>query len=273
MDQAVSPNLPTSCEMPSRAELETLFRQKHGNPETTGWGPKRRFGFGYYNPADVYESLVSKLVFPGCTWLDVGGGDAIFPENAELARQLAQRAGRLVAVDPSDNVQQNPYAQEKVQSFLEEYHTNERFDLATMRMVVEHVGRPESFLKALSGLLKPGGLAVVFTVNFWTPVSLCSAALPFGSHHGLKRLFWGSEEKDTFPVEYRMNTRGALRSLFHTAGFDEVQFAKLDDLSVFGQFKRLNYLELLAWTAFRSVGLHYPENCLLGVYRRRTAVS
>lgn len=254
--------------LPTPQDLEALFRQKHGDPDTVGWAPSRRFRAGYFYPADVYEALVSKLVPPGGAWLDVGGGHQIFPENPRLARDLAARCARVAAVDPSENVLHNEFVQERTQAMLEDYAPAEPFDLATMRMVVEHVAAPEKFVGSLARLLRPGGVAVVLTINRYAPISLVSGLMPFGLHHPVKKLFWGGDEKDTFPVQYRMNTRSALRRVFAAAGFAERAFAKLDDLSTFGKFRRLNYLELLMWRGFRGLGLTYPENCLLGVYQR-----
>jgi hypothetical protein len=88
-------------------------------------------------------------------------------------------------------------------------------------------------------------------------------------HHPIKQLVWGGEERDTFPVCYRMNTRRALRWVFESAGFQERGFQKLDDLSAFGRFRWLNFGELCAWRLLKSLGFHYPENCLLGIYQRR----
>ncbi len=110
---------------------------------------------------------------------------------------------------------------------------------------------------------------MVFTVNKRSPLSMLSWLIPFHLHHPIKKLFWGGEEKDTFPVYYRMNTRATLRRLFENADFSERAFACLDDLSTFGRFKSLNYFELLVWRGLHSVGITYPENCLLGVYRRK----
>jgi ubiquinone/menaquinone biosynthesis C-methylase UbiE len=254
--------------LPTSPELAALFRQKYGDPSTTGWSPRRRFRFGYYLPADVYEAVVRKLVDSGTAWLDVGGGDAIFPENPGLARELVRRCRNVTAVDPSANVLANDFVHHRVQCFLENYDSDQRFDVATMRMVVEHVNDPDTFVASLARLVKPGGMAVVFTVNRRSPVAFLSWATPFYLHHPVKQLFWGGEEKDTFPVRYRMNTRARLQELFAAAGFAERAFARLDDLSVFGQFKGLNYLELLGWSGLQRLGLGYPESCLLGVYQR-----
>lgn len=47
-----------------------------------------------------------------------------------------------------------------------------------------------------------------------------------------------------------MNTRKALRRVFEDQGFQEQAFLYLDDLSLFGRFKRLNYFETCLWRAF-----------------------
>ena len=95
-----------------------------------------------------------------------------------------------------------------------------------------------------------------------------SAWTPFRFHHPLKRILWGGDEEDTFPVQYKMNTRRALQRLTANVGLREQAFAYLDDLSVFGSFRLLNGCETVAWRAFHSLGLTYPENCLLGVYQK-----
>lgn len=259
---------PDQIEMPSLEELKGLGLQKYGEPESTGWSPRQRSRFGYYLPADRYEALVQKLVFEGCAWVDVGGGHDIFPENPELARTLVSRSSLAVAVDPSDNIEQNEFVHRRSKCLIEDYETDERFDLATLRMVAEHVSDPATVLKSLHRLLRPGGVAVVFTVNKWSPISLISRWTPFRLHHIIKKLFWGGEEEDTFPVEYKMNRRKTLRRLFEQHGFREAAFAHLDDLAMFGRFRWLNFAELSVWKLLRWFGLRYPENCLLGVYER-----
>jgi 2-polyprenyl-3-methyl-5-hydroxy-6-metoxy-1,4-benzoquinol methylase len=201
-------------------------------------------------------------------WLDVDGGSAIFPDNPKLARILADRCKRLVAVDPSSNVNQNPFAHERHQRFLEEFEASTQFTLATARMVVEHVTHPERFVAKLGQLVKPGGKAVVYTVNRWAPMTVLSGGTPIAVHHFAKRVLWRTEEKDTFPVAYLMNTRSRLNGLFRAAGFQEIRFHRLDDCPTLAKWKATLTLELIIWKALRSAGIGYPESCLLGVYER-----
>ncbi len=186
---------------PSDAELQQIVALKQG------WWARRRERFGYFSPDDHYEALLRRLVTPETRWLDAGSGRSPFPHNPSLATELSQRCRLLVGVDPSPNVLTNPFVHERVQCRIEEYETAQRFDLATLRMVAEHVTDPPRVVGKLHDLLVPEGLVVVYTVNRWSPLSMLAALTPHRLHYPLKRLLWGGEERDTFPVAYRMNTR------------------------------------------------------------------
>jgi 2-polyprenyl-3-methyl-5-hydroxy-6-metoxy-1,4-benzoquinol methylase len=249
--------------------MQELFEVKHGSVDKTGWSPRLRRQFGYFTPDDYYEAVVESLVDGNTEWLDVGGGSAIFPSNPKLSHILADRCKRLVVVDPSGNINDNPFAHERYQRLLEEFSDSSgQFTLITARMVVEHVTHPQRFVTKLSQLLKPGGKAVIYTVNLWSPGAIISSYTPMAFHHFAKSLLWDAEEKDTFPVAYLMNTRSRLNRLFTAAGFREIAFHRLDDCRTLGRWKPLLTLELTLWKALRSVGLGYLESCLLGVYER-----
>jgi SAM-dependent methyltransferase len=255
--------------MPSKADLQAVFDLKHGDLAAVGWSPRLRRRFGYFSPDDVYEALVDRLVTPGCTWMDVGCGRDLFPGNRRLAERLAARCGLLVGVDPAPTLAENPFVHERVSGALDELDDPRHFDLVTLRMVAEHVERPAQLAAALARCTRPGGRAVIYTVNRWSPVPLLTALVPFRMHQPIKRVLWRTETRDTFPTRFRMNTRRRLRSLLADAGFDEESFAYLDDCRTLGRFRALLLLELTAWAALRRLGLRYPESCLLGVYRRR----
>jgi SAM-dependent methyltransferase len=246
------------------AALQRLTAAKYGDPPS-GWGPALRRRLGYYTPEEVYESVLDRLVATGCRWLDVGGGRNPLPANRALAQELSQRA-TLVGVDPDPAIQENPFAHVRVQGRVEELEAAE-FDVITARMVVEHVANPGTFVKALRRLCARDGVVVIYTVNRWAPVSIASLLIPFSFHQRIINFLWGPG-RETFPVEYRMNTRGELSALMRGAGFEETTFTYLDDCRTFGRFQFANRLELLLWKSLKALGLRYPESCLLGVYRR-----
>lgn len=243
-----------------------LLTLKYGKPGERNWGPRFRATAGYLTPDDIYEQTICDLVTPGTDWLDVGCGRDLFPHNRKTAAILAARCHSLTGIDPSPNVFENELLQHRYQCMPEDFNPGLRYDLITLRMVAEHVTHPMQMAGSLARLIRPGGRVVIYTVNKWSPVSLIAAVTPLSFHHAVKHLLWNTEEKDTFPTAYLMNTRKTLDHVFQTAGFREESFRYLDDARSFQQFKLSNILELAAWRLFKAFGLRYPENCLLGTY-------
>jgi SAM-dependent methyltransferase len=253
---------------PSRTELQAIFDGKYRREPELGWSPKLRLSFGYFNPDDQYEAVVAKLVQPGTWWADIGCGRDIFPSNPNLARELAQRSAFVFGIDPDPNIRDNPFISEGFEGTVEDCRTEHRFDLITLRMVAEHIVDPDRAVTSIARLARPGGLIVIYTPNKWAPVSLLAAAVPNRFHQPVKRVVWETQERDTFPTAFRLNTRATIARHCARNGLAEVYFAYLDDCRTTTNFRWLNVLELTLQRALRLVSIRYPENCLLGVYRR-----
>lgn len=251
-----------------KQELLDLFDIKYRGAPVLGTDPARRLRFNYFNPDDHYEALVRRLVSDDTRWLDIGCGRNIFPSNAALAYDLAGRCKLLVGVDPDETVEENPFVHQKVRGMVEDLDPAQRYDLVTMRMVAEHVADPERLIATLARLVDPGGLVVVYTVNRYSPVPVATSLVPFSLHYPIKYFLWRGESKDTFPTTFRMNTRRELNRLFSAGGFSESGFWYLDDCRTLQRFRLLNVMELSIRSLLNRLGARYPENCLLGVYRR-----
>jgi SAM-dependent methyltransferase len=249
-------------------ELDAAFRAKYGDPETVGWAPRRRHRHRYATPDDIYETVVARLLRDGDAWADVGCGREVFPSNPTLASALASRSRLLVGIDPDETILENSIVHEQARSTIEDYRNDHPFDLITMRMVAEHINDPAAAVASLARLTAAGSKVVVYTVNRWSPVALAAQAIPFWLHPPIKRALWKTEERDTFPVAYRMNTRRKLSQVFHREGFEERSFIYLDDCRTFGRLRIPNLLELTLWRVLHSLRIRYPENCLLGLYER-----
>jgi SAM-dependent methyltransferase len=247
--------------------VPAVLSDKYGEPSARGWGPRQRAWFGYLTPADQYEALLEALVTPETVWLDVGCGRDLLPGNAATARRLADRCRRLVGIDPSDNIADNSFVHERLRMPIEAHPPGQAYDLITLRMVAEHVSAPEDVAKRLAMLLRPGGRIVIHTVLRYTPSAILAAVTPLPVHHAVKRLLWQTEERDTFPTVYRMNTRATLAGLFGRAGLAEEMFEYLDDCRATARSRILQYVELAAWKTLSLAGIRYPEACILAIYR------
>lgn len=255
----------------SRDELMAIYNVKYFRFGQPGWGPRLRLSFNHFSPDDHYEALVARVVTPACAWLDVGCGRDIFPSHPDLARELCARADYVLGVDPDENVKENPYITAGFCGLIEDYETSERFDVATLRMVAEHIVDPDRVMRKLADLLKPGGKLIVYTPHKWAPMSIVASITPFRWHNPLKRILWQSESRDTFPTAYKLNTRRDLRAHTSRCGLEEVFFRLLDDCRVSNRFRMLNWLELQACRVFNAVGLPYPERCILAMYQKPAA--
>jgi SAM-dependent methyltransferase len=249
--------------MISDATWSEVLGLKYSRP---GWGPRLRAKFGYRTPDDWYEAYLCETVTADTVWLDVGCGRFLFPRNTRTAELLAARCKMMVGIDPGDNIDDNPYVRERFKGFIEDYHLPHAFDLVTFRMVAEHIQDPEGTLAALKRLTKPGGRVVIYTVWKWSPASIAAALTPMSIHHIAKRFLWRTEERDSFPVAYKMNTPKKLEWLFTSAGFRAETFQYLDDCRSFQRWKVTSTLELSLWKLLRGIGLHYPERCILASY-------
>ncbi len=267
-----NPNKTLNTEQPftlTDDDLANIYDEKYGRKESLGWGPKLRMKFGYYSPDEYYEAAVAKLMTPQCAWIDVGCGRHIFPSNPELAKRLSNEAEYLLGVDPDENIQSNPFIHEAFQGPIEDVVQERDFDLVTFRMVAEHIENPVATLNTLNSILKPGGYVVIYTPHKYAPISIVAKYTPMKLHHTLKKIIWDTEERDTFPVQYKMNTHKDLKHLFYENGFEEIYFAHIDDCRATGKFYFLNYLELSVWKLLNKIGLHYPETCILTVCKKK----
>lgn len=270
LTMTLDPNAPIGdLRASASAALPEVLELKYGPVAAQGWGPRLRSRFGYSTPDDWYEAVMTVLVTAGTRWLDVGCGRLLFGSNPRTSRLLADRCKHLVGIDPDDNIDDNPYVHERIKLPIEKYQPDRLFDLVSMRMVAEHISNPDDAVATLSRLTAPGGRVVVYTVSKWSPASIVAALTPMAFHHFAKRLLWGGEERDTFPTEYRMNTRASLSGVFRTNGFEEESYLLLGDTRTTNRFRMLNTVELTLERGLRAVGLPYPESCILAVYRKR----
>lgn len=248
--------------------LSVVLDLKYGPSDRQGSDPRLRRRFGYATPDDLYEALVHSLIDASAKWLDVGCGRSMFPANPAVAELLAKRCNVLVGIDPSDNIRENPFLHEAHQCTLEKCVARHQFSLITLRMVAEHITDPHGAVAALARLSAPRALVVIYTVSKWSPAAVLAALTPLAFHHKAKKFLWHTDEKDTFPTEYRMNSRRTLRDLFHSQGFYEESFDRVADCRSLARFYPLQVLELFAWKLLRTFGLRYPDSCILATYRK-----
>lgn len=109
--------------------------------------------------------------------------------------------------------------------------TGESFDLVVCLWVLEHLKDPQTVLREVRRVLRPGGHFVFLTPNLSNPLLLLNQigkAVPMLQTRLVSR-FYGRHEADTFPVQYRANTASALRELTAASGLEVAELRVVQD--------------------------------------------
>ena len=73
----------------------------------------------------------------------------VFPGHPSL-RKSSRNAAPCWSAHPSDNLDENHSCHEKAKTTIDHYRSDRRFDLATLRMVAEHIEEPDAALAVLA---------------------------------------------------------------------------------------------------------------------------
>jgi len=123
---------------------------------------------------------------------------------------------------------------------------DQSFDMIVCLWVLEHLKEPLATLREVHRVLRPGGHFIFVTPNLSNPVMLLNRigkALPPLQRRLVPRLY-GRVEADTFRVQYRANTAGAIRGLASTVGLQVDELRAVPDPT---------YLALNGWMFRASV--------------------
>lgn len=166
--------------------------------------------------------------FSGLTLLDIGCGGGL------LSEPMARMGFQVTGVDASEKNVRTAAAHAQAQNLGVQYRAGtaeslarerSRYDVVLNMEVVEHVASVPDFLHACAGLINPGGLMFVATLNR-TLKSLMLAK--FGAEYVLCWLPAGTHDWHRFltPQELRAQLEGAGLGVLRTQGivFDPLQW-------------------------------------------------
>jgi len=221
-------------------------------------------------PQTQFMTVLEQQVRPHHHVLDLGAG------AGELNRyQFKGRVQRMVGIDLDPRVTSNPLLDEGVLGDVCQLpFADKTFDVAFAVYVLEHIADPERFTAEVSRVLKPGGVFVCLTPNWTHYVPMIASITPFAFHQWYNKLR-GREEDDTFPTHYRLNSRGALRRHFGTAGCSPVAVKMIETLPSYLKFSTPSFLVGAAYERLVN-STDLLAGCrvnLIGVYRKEGEAS
>ena len=182
---------------------------------------------GYKDSVALYAELVGRYVTPEARVLDAGCGRG---GVIELSWKKVKQAVGLDADLPS--LREHRCLEQLVEGELAWLpFSSACFDLILCSWLMEHLATPDAVFAELARVLSPGGHLVLVTPNAWNYVTVVQRLVPDRFQEWLAHRIYGREEKDTFPLAYRANTKGSLDAKFRRVGLVNEEFHYVGDPS------------------------------------------
>jgi len=208
---------------------------------------------------------------PNPTLLEIGSG----PRN--ISSEFFSTLGHLTGVDTDPIVMENP-ALDAAYVVTDETlpFDSGSFDACFSNWVLEHVEHPETHLREVERILKPGGCYIARTPNLFHYVSLAAACTPQWIHDLVANRLRALPEQthEPWPTYYRLNTRAGVRRTATKAGLAIDSLTVLESEPSYGMSSRVIFLLFMAYerlvnSSSRLEGLRHSMIVVL----RKTAKS
>jgi SAM-dependent methyltransferase len=205
-----------------RSELPAgVARQEHYRREYRRRRPRWR------DSTTIYRELVATHIGPESKILDIGCGHADF-----LASEYSV-SPHIYGLDPdAQALALNQVIQHPVVGTVEQIPLPDQFfDLVCMAWVAEHLEHPLEAAQEIHRVLRPGGRLLFLTPNAWNYNTWLVRAVPNRYHEFFTRRLYGRQERDTYPVRYRLNTESKIERVMSAANLKKVRLLRNGDPS------------------------------------------
>jgi SAM-dependent methyltransferase len=225
-------------------DADQLASSDEGRPGLTSWEHYWRVVHSsdraIRSPIDVFVDRLA--IRARGRWLDAGCGRRSLPEwrSEELHRVL----GGGVAFFGCDadllalKERRDPGA--ACGATLEQLPFRDAiFDFVSANMVFEHLVEPQTTVRELARVTRPGGRILVHTVNGLHYLSWMARLTPYRFHQWIVERVECRMGKDVYPTRYRANTVGRLRRLFEGSGCRLVDGGLVDGIPLYVPYRGL----------------------------------
>jgi len=182
---------------------------------------------GYEDSVTLYARLVGRYVTREARVLDAGcGRGGVIELHWEKVKQAVGLDADLPSLKEHRCLEQLVTGDLARVPFPSAY-----FDLILCSWLMEHLATPDEVFRELARVLIPGGHLVLVTPNAWNYVTLVQRLVPGRFQEWLAGRIYGREQKDTFALAYRANTKGSLDDKFRRVGLVNEEFHFVGDPS------------------------------------------
>lgn len=193
----------------------------------------------------LFRERVLSHIKPDSVVLDLGAGAGIVTQM-----HFKGLARRVCGVDLDPRVVNNPMLDEgRVSDAGEIPYEDGVFDVVFSDNVFEHLEAPLQVYKEVARVLKPGGVLLFKTPNKLHYMPTIARMTPHGFHQFVNRLR-GRAEVDTFPTQYRSNTKGDVERLAEQAA---LQVETIERIEGRPEYLRMTWLTYLAGMLYERV--------------------
>jgi ubiquinone/menaquinone biosynthesis C-methylase UbiE len=195
-------------------DRQNEYRTRYAN-ERMGWRPS----------TEVYEYLIRDRLKPNSWVLDIGCG------RGGVLEQLGGAVSYAVGFDPDlESLREHRIVTlPRAQAMADRLPLKDKsVDIVVCSWVLEHLAQPEVIFAEVSRVLKREGSFIFLTPNAMSMVALMNRALKPLQHTLVPRLY-GRAESDTFPVQYKANTRSQVMVLAKRSGLQVDILHQIED--------------------------------------------
>jgi ubiquinone/menaquinone biosynthesis C-methylase UbiE len=195
-----------------------------------------------------YLDVLRREIPLRCKWLDIGCGHQLFAAwMADEERELASRAQEIIGIDlDATGIAKHKSLHLRVVGNLEKLpFPNNRFDVVTANMVIEHIEHPDIVLAEVFRVLRNGGTFIFHTPNRDSFQNAILRNLPQAIKLKLALILEGRNEEDVFPTYYRLNSVKDIKSLSARYSFDVKEIDLFNSSAVTAALGPLSIAELL----------------------------
>ncbi len=162
----------------------------------------------------IFRQRILSRIRPDHIVLDLGAGAGIVTEM-----NFKGLASKVYGVDLDPRVVSNPFLDEgRISDAGAIPFSDSQFDIVFSDNVLEHLEHPLHVFMEIERVLKPGGVFLFKTPNRWHYMPTIARFTPHGFHQFVNKIR-GRAVVDTFPTQYRANSKSDIRRLALQTGF------------------------------------------------------
>jgi len=179
----------------------------------------------YLTSRDIYEELLATYVRSDSKVLDAGCG------QAGIVEQVMPIIKQAVGIDQTfGNYRETIKLRDLAQGKLEDLpFSPNSFDVISCTWVLEHLKNPERVFREFARVLCPDGILLFLAPNARNYVTLVNRSVPNWLHELMTYVFYGRDQRFTFPVYYRANTKSMLNASLSRLNFTCERFQYIGD--------------------------------------------